>query len=577
MPYSALIYDPLLARWLHFSNPLEVLVVQAGDEVLKTLHEVEQRVESEGLWSAGFVSYEAAPFFDEALKTRAKDDFPLMQFGLFKPPEIIDLPTAPTRCPQLLWQEQVERRDYAYKVHLIREAIARGETYQVNLTFPMKAPFEEDALAFFLALVKNQPANAAGFLQAGRWSICSVSPELFFARHKERLTMRPMKGTAARGRTLAEDRAISLDLVQSEKNRAENIMILDMVRNDLGRISIPGHVRTEEICELERYPTVWQLTSTVSARSHAPLVAVFQALFPCASITGAPKAKTMEIIAQSESSPRRIYTGTFGWLQPGRIARFNVAIRTVLVDHLLNSAIYGVGAGITWDSSSEDEYRECLEKAAVLFRSGMTFSLFETMLWRPHKGYFLLKEHLSRLSSSAHYFDFPCPIEEIKVHLDQLTSCFGTAPHRVKLLLHADGRFETIFKSFETKPQRSLRLRFSGKPVDSKDLFLYHKTTCRRVYDEAIRATEDADEVVLWNEKGHVTECCTANLVLEQKGHWVTPALASGLLPGTYRSFLLEKGVLEEAVITKNDLRQAQRIFLINALRKWRRAILLDD
>jgi para-aminobenzoate synthetase/4-amino-4-deoxychorismate lyase len=574
MPQTALIYDPDLARWLHFSNPLEVLMVKTGEEVLKTLHEVEQRVEREGLWSAGFVSYEASKYFDAALKTCAKDDFPLMQFGLFKPPEIIDLPAFPSHFPPLHWQEQVNLQEYVQRVLSIQQAIARGETYQVNLTFPVRAPFEGDVLAFFVTLAKNQPADGAGFLQAGRWSICSVSPELFFSRRHELLTMRPMKGTAARGRTLEEDLAISFELVKSEKNRAENIMILDMVRNDLGRISFPGHVRTEAICALEKYPTVWQMTSTVSARSQAPLAEVFQALFPCASITGAPKAKTMEIIAHTESQPRRIYTGTFGWLQPGRIARFNVAIRTVLVDHLLNSAIYGVGAGITWDSSSEEEYRECLEKAAVLFRPGAAFSLFETMLWTPRKGYFLLTEHLNRLSSSAQYFDFPCPLEEIKVHLDTLTGQFQTTPQRVKLLLHPDGRLETIFKPLEAGLKRPWRLRFSAKPVNPKDIFLYHKTTCRRIYDEALTVAEGADEVILWNEEGHVTECCTANLVLEQNGRFLTPALASGLLPGTYRSFLLKKGVLEEAVITKNDLREARRIFLINALKKWRKAIL---
>ena len=386
-----------------------------------------------------------------------------------------------------------------------------------------------------------------------------------------------MKGTMPRGRTAEEDRLQSKALEESAKNRAENIMILDMVRNDLGRIAPPGHVRTEAICTLEKHPTVWQLTSTATAQSDASLTEIFQALFPCASITGAPKAKTMEIITAIESVPRHIYTGAFGWLKPGRQARFNVAIRTALVDRRNGRASYGVGAGITWDSDGHEEYRECLDKAAVLSRPNLDFALIETLLWTPGKGYFVLPEHLARLQASAEYFDYPCSTERVDSYLHALAENFSSAPQRVRLLLHADGLLEGTCLPLETASSTTLKLRFALSPVDSRDPQLYHKTTRRGIYETALSEAGNADEVVLWNERGEVTECCTANLVIEKNGVLVTPPVTCGLLPGTYREFLVRRGLIGETVISKEELQKSPRIFLVNAVRKWRKAELLPD
>ncbi len=577
MPELAVLYDSQAGSWLRFTDLLEVVEIHVHDEVLPALGNLEQRVEKEGLFAVGFVSYESASAFDDAMQTHPSGDFPLLRFGLFATAEQVDLPT-PEGQPDLPgWQSQETVAAFSKKVDAIRDAIASGETYQVNLTFPLTSDFPQDPWLFFLHLVNGQQAAGAGYLQSDRWAVCSVSPELFFTRNDDHLRMRPMKGTAPRGRTLEEDLQQADKLEKSSKNRAENIMILDMVRNDLGRLAPPGEVHTEEICTLEKYPTVWQLTSTVNARSNATLPEVFQALFPCASITGAPKIKTMQIITANEKSPRQLYTGTIGWIAPDRQAHFNVAIRTVLVDRLRKQATYGVGAGITWDSNSAEEYLECLDKAAVLARPIGAFALIETLRWTPGKGYFILTEHLSRLQASAEYFGINYSTEKVGKYLQAMTRDFPKAPQRVRLLLHNDGQMEVTFTTIAPTTPSPLKICLAAEPIDSNNVLLYHKTTQRQLYEESLAKAEDADEVVLWNERGEVTECCTANLVLDLSGELVTPPLSSGLLPGTYRDFLLKRGTLKEQVLSLDDLRNSSRIYLINAVRKWRRAIMSEQ
>lgn len=574
MPVLAVLYDPKAGHWLRFSEPLEEIEVHDPDKILPALEYIEQRVEKSGLFAAGFISYEAASAFDAALQTHASGEFPLLCFSLFVKAEQINLPMPVGNIDLPDWTPEETETEFSRKVENIRAAIARGETYQVNLTFPLTSKFLQDPWLFFLHLVHGQQAGGAGYLQTERWAICSVSPELFFSRDGDQLRMRPMKGTAPRGRTLAEDLQLAADLEQSPKNRAENIMILDMVRNDLGRLAPPGVLQVEEICTLEKYPSVWQLTSTVTARSKASLANIFRALFPCASITGAPKVKTMQIITATETRPRRIYTGTFGWLAPGRQAHFNVAIRTVLVDQLHKCATYGVGAGITWDSDSSDEYRECLDKAAVLSRPSADFALIETLRWTPNKGYFLLPEHLARLQASAEYFDIACCGEDVNDYLRALAEGFPATPQRVRFLLHNDGRLDSTFAMIDPALSTPLKICLARQPVDSRDARLYHKTTQRRMYEIRLAEAEGVDDVVLWNERGEVTECCTANLVVSMSGKLVTPPVDSGLLAGTYRDFLLKRGILTEQILTPDDLLNPSRIFLINAVRKWRRAVL---
>ncbi len=291
MPSLAVLYDSQAGQWLRFRDPVEEIEIHRLDEVLPALQQIEQRVEQEGLFAAGYVSYEAASAFDEALQTHSPEGFPLLRFGLFAKAEPIELPTPPGPANLPDWQPQETSDAFARKIDAIRAAIARGETYQVNLTFPLTSEFSQDSWSFFLQLVHGQQASGAGYLQSDRWAICSVSPELFFTKNGDNLTMRPMKGTAARGRTLEEDSRLAEELKKSAKNRAENIMILDMVRNDLGRLALPGEVQTEKICTLEKYPTVWQLTSTATARSEPPWQRSFRRSFPALRSPVPPKCK----------------------------------------------------------------------------------------------------------------------------------------------------------------------------------------------------------------------------------------------------------------------------------------------
>ena len=572
MPSLAILYNPGLESWQRFTNPVEEVEVFETGQLLQALEHIETRVEREGLYAAGFVSYEAASAFDEALQTLPPSGFPLLRFGLFTKPEPFELPSCNNQPTEIEWRAEESEESFACKVETIRAAIARGETYQVNLTFPLYGDCAEDPWQFFLKLVHGQQPVNCGFLQYDRWAICSASPELFFARDGKQLIMRPMKGTAPRGRTPQEDRHRATQLEQSEKNRAENIMILDMVRNDLGRLAPPGEVRTEAICTLEKYPTVWQLTSTATATSNATITETFKALFPCASITGAPKAKTMQTIREIESQPRNIYTGTFGWMAPDRKAHFSIAIRTAMINLIERSAVYGVGAGITWDSQGEEEYRECLDKAAVLTSPKEGFSLIETFRWTPTKGYFILDKHLQRLRASADYFDFAFDRERTLRFLDDIAARLPAAPQRVRLLLHRDGQLESSHLSIEPAGKTSLIIRLADRAIHSSDVFLYHKTTRRGLYEDNLADAETADEVLLWNERGEVTEGCTTNLVVKRDNRLVTPAISCGLLAGTYRDYLIDKGVIEEDVISKDELLECQNIYLINAVRKWRRA-----
>ncbi len=378
-----------------------------------------------------------------------------------------------------------------------------------------------------------------------------------------------MKGTSRRGLSSDDDLLAADRLRRSPKNRAENVMIVDMVRNDLGKVARPGSVAVSRMYDVEQYPTVWQMTSTVEARTDATVPEILTALFPPASITGAPKVRTMEIIRELEDSPRHIYTGALGWMAPGRIAQFSVAIRTLLADRSNTEAEYGVGGGIVWDSDPREEYEECLTKAAVLARRPVTFSLLETLLWTPGAGFVLLDDHLSRLRSSARYFGFAFDEAAIRGRLREATGGFVSAPHRrVRLLLTRVG--EITVESASLEPLRAAgppSVRLAVESVDIRNPFLYHKTTQRDAYDRARSRAGPCDDVILWNERHEITESCIANVVVSIDGTLFTPPVACGLLGGVARARALRSGTIRERVIRVDDVRRAERIFLTNAVR----------
>jgi para-aminobenzoate synthetase/4-amino-4-deoxychorismate lyase len=350
-------------------------------------------------------------------------------------------------------------------------------------------------------------------------------------------------------------------------------MIVDMMRNDIGRIAEIGSVHVPSLFDVERYPTVWQMTSTVAAKTHASVTAILKALFPCASVTGAPKARTMEIIAELESSPRRIYTGAIGFIAPNRRAQLNVAIRTVLIEKRSGEAEYGVGGGVVWASTATGEYEECLTKARVLTAARPEFRLFETILCTPSDGLFLLDQHLARLRDSAEYFGFDYSDDAAREALGKV-QC-RSQPMRVKLLVSLKGTVSVELSPFNVQSAIT-HVRLSAFPVDSQTIFLYHKTTHRKVYEDAIAEMPECDDVILWNERGEITESTIANVVVEIDGEFFTPPVACGLLAGVFREKLLKEGTIKERIVTVAEFKQSPRIFLINSLRQWREARLLS-
>lgn len=554
-------------KWLHFVKPTKIITTTNIDAVQAALHEVEQSVFDDNLSAAGFLSYEAAPAFDKAFHVIPTKDFPLLWFGLYRKPSIFSLPKPVNEFPPLIWKPTVEKEQYNAAIETIKECIAEGKTYQVNYTMRLRADFNGDAWNFFLHLVQSQNKYAA-YVDTGRYIICSASPELFFELDGEEICGRPMKGTVKLGRTTYEDKKQADWLQNSIKNRAENVMIVDMVRNDLGRIAEVGSVKVPKLFTIERYPTLFQMTSTVTAKTRASLSEILNALFPCASITGAPKVSTMNIIAELETTPRRIYTGSIGYMTPKRKAQFNVAIRTALIDRQEGQIEYGVGGGIVWDSTSANEYDEALLKARVLTERPKEFSLIETMLWTPKEGYFLCEKHIFRMEDSAHYFDFEFSREKLENYLDEMALKFSV-PKRVRILLNSRGELIGEAKDIADSNSPLFKASLAKRPVDSQDIFLFHKTTQREIYDDALKLAPGCDDVLLFNEKAELTEFTIGNLVVELNGELVTPPIECGLLAGTFRSHLLDTNQVSERIIMKDDLAKCQKVYLVNSVRKW--------
>jgi len=561
-------------RVLRFVDPIWVLTARTLDEVVPCLKEVESALD-QGLYAAGFLAYEAAPALHDALVTHPPGDLPLLWFKLYRGME--ESAAFPAMEPDDFalgpWTAAVDRDAYLDAAQRIRELTAAGDTYQVNYTFPLRAAFYGDALSWFQDLYRAQHPDYAAFIDTGRFQILSVSPELFFRLEDGRLEMRPMKGTRPRGRWPEEDHQEAAALAASEKDKAENVMIVDLLRNDMGRISETGSVEVLRLFELERYDTVWQMTSTIASKTTAALPDLFSALFPSGSVTGAPKIRTMQIIRELEKCPRGVYCGSVGWCGPGRRAEFNVAIRTVTIDREQGVADYPVGSGITWASTPLDEYEECLVKARVLGQQRPDFELLESLLF--DGAYFLLEEHLTRLAASAEYFGYDVDIVAIRSSLLEAAEVFETSALKVRLLVTRSGSYH--IESAPAPSSQPVRLGFAAEPVDDQDVFLYHKTTQRSVYERARTGRPDCDDVLLWNNRDEITETTVANVVLDFDGQRLTPPIYSGLLAGILRAHLLATGEIKESILHKEDVRRANAIWLINSVRQWVQADFIDE
>jgi len=567
---SVLLQDRLdgVSKWLLFRDPVEVVKAHCIADVAVGMRAVREHV-ANGLYAAGFLSYEASSALDGALKTHDAGEFPLLWFALYKDCEVLDGLPQPTQKESMEgeWLPSVTMEQYNEAISHIRARIRDGDTYQVNYTFRLCNTFTGDAWKLFLQLQAAQYADHCAFIRLERFTVCSASPELFFVHEGDTVVCKPMKGTIKRGPTTRQDLERARWLQASEKNRSENVMIVDMIRNDLGTIAKVGSVEVERLFEIEKYPTVHQMTSTVVARTAASPLDVLEKMFPCASITGAPKVKTMEIIADLETQRRDLYTGSIGYVSPRGRSKFNVAIRTVVIDGDTNTATYGVGGGITWDSEAADEYDECKAKAAVLMRDPAVFDLLETMLWDPEQGFYLLDLHLARLSDSAGYFDFDLPMARVRAELDNFKS-EGRSRCGARLTLSRDG--VVAVRGFDIQPVKGHRVGFARRPTPMP-AHVCHKTTDRRAYDLAKSEVTGFHEALLWDADGQVTEATIANVVADIGGNLVTPGVDQGLLPGVFRQHLLNAGVVKEGHLSKSDLLAADALFLVNSVRGWMR------
>jgi para-aminobenzoate synthetase/4-amino-4-deoxychorismate lyase len=552
-----------------FEDAELVLTAREAKEVPAVLRQVEAAAAA-GRWVVGFVAYEAGPGLDPVLATRSPSDLPCASFAIFR-----DTAAAPRPRHEFLpgiWHDEATRQQFDVMVADIRRGIAAGDFYQVNATTRLHAPLLGDALGFFDALKASQPEALCAFLDFGRWQICSVSPEMFFdwkvvQGGSRSLTARPMKGTAARARNPVADAAAARQLHASPKERAENLMIVDLIRNDLSRVARLGTVTVPKLLSVEGWPTVWQMTSTVrcETRDEVTLGDVFGALFPCGSVTGAPKRAAMTAIAKLEGSPRGVYCGAIGVVKPGGEALFSVGIRTVVVDAARGMAECGIGSGITLDSNAPDEWAEWQAKQLFLKRACPEFELLETL--RLHGGrYWLKRGHLRRLARSAAMLGFSLDAESIEAALAAIAADRPTGQWRVRLLLLPTGAARAEAFALEAMTDVAA-VAVAASAVASSNPWLRHKTTRRGCYDALARNAPGIFDTLLFNEHGEVTEFTRGNLVADIDGERVTPPLACGVLPGVLREALLSRGRLRERIIRRDDLSRAGALWFINSVR----------
>ncbi|BCS55224.1 aminodeoxychorismate synthase component I [Geobacter sp. SVR] len=568
------------ARSFRFEGLLSTIVAFTPDEVSPALARVEREV-ADGRHAAGYVAYEAAPGLNPHLAVGQPAGLPLVWFGIFAERHSIssgEYSGESGPCQVSSPELDIDHDRYTADVAAIREAIAAGDTYQVNFTTRQRFTVSGDAFTLYRRMCRNQRAPFCAWLDIGSHRILSASPELFFSLRDNLLTMKPMKGTAPRGPGFDEDRRRREQLAASQKDRAENLMIVDLVRNDLAMIAETGSVAVPALFEVETYPTVHQMTSTVTARirPEAGLIDILRALFPCGSVTGAPKRRTMEIIRDLEETSRGVYCGAIGYLSPGREAVFSVAIRTAVVEAATGTGEIGIGSGITWDSDAEAEWRECLTKSAFMFRDSGEFQLIES-LRHDDDGYLLLDRHLQRLAQSAAYLGYRFEEEPLRRRLSEL-GLELSGVNKVRILLDQNGNTTVESQAIDDLGQAAppAPIALAGQRVNARDPFLYHKTTRRAIFDSARQEHPDCYDVILLNQQDQLTEGSFNTLVISQGGELLTPALECGLLPGVLRAELLAVGAIREAVLTAEDLKRAERIWLLNSVRGWRECKLKD-
>ncbi len=573
-----------------FESPVETVICHGAEDLAPALARLEQ-AQTEGLTAAGYIGYELGYLLEPKLAPlfRHHPSAPILWMGLFERGRELDSRGVKdwiaARTSGAFTVESLglscSKADYLAAYGRVKDYIAAGDVYQINLTFKQRLRVTGDRLALYRDLTRKQRVRYGAIVETGQATLLSLSPELFLSVEKGQAQARPMKGTAKRGRTTEEDQAFAEWLATDPKSRAENLMIVDLLRNDLGRAALIGTVTVTDLYSVEPYPTLHQMTSGITARLHpgVTITNLLQSLFPCGSITGAPKVRAMEVIHELEPAARGPYTGSIGMIRPDGDLAFNVAIRTLLLDRDGNGEL-GIGSGLVHDSEGEAEFDECLLKAEFLNRPYEPFQLIETLRWQG--GYDLLDRHLARLARSARRFHFACDLDALRSALDQEARGFSAPAYRVRLLLDEAGAITITSVAISVAPSgEPWRYAIAETPLDSANPFLYHKTTKRAFYDEtreAKKAETGCDEVIFQNERGELTEGSITTLFIEKDGELLTPPISSGLLPGTLREDLLADPArrVREAVLYPADLEDAEAVYLGNSVRGLLPAVAQD-
>ncbi len=590
-----------------FIEPVDRIVCQVGDDLEKYLDNL-QRYLDRGYYLAGWAGYEFGALFEGKIEIKTRPskgaEGLIADFGVFAEPYSFNHDTGENNFPGYCasvpisddyaitsLRSNMDKESYLKALERVQDYIAAGDTYQVNYTLKLLFDFHGSPEKLYRDLRRNQSVAYGAYLRKGEERLLSFSPELFFKKNGSQITVRPMKGTARRGRNSAEERVFRKQLHDDTKNRSENVMIVDLLRNDLSRL-MHGHgrstVRVDTLFDVESYESLLQMTSTIKAQTSATgmggvnLVDIFRALFPCGSVTGAPKIRTMQIINELEKEQRGVYTGAIGYLAPDGSAVFNVPIRTIRLWG--DSGEMGIGAGITHDSDPEEEWKESLLKGKFLTHALPYFTLFETILWQPESGYWLLDSHLKRLKSSAHFFKFSYDPVVIEQNLSGEEARFADSCKRVRLILKKDGRVSLMTMSCNPPAVTALPVDgqtekitdlplvdFSGRTIDTDSPWCFHKTTQREVYDLEYKNAQQQGlfEVLFCNEAEQVTEGCISNIIIYRQGEYLTPPVSCGLLPGVMREKLLSDRpvAIVEQILTKDMVESADALFVCNSVR----------
>jgi len=561
-----------------FSSSVETLILNDPESLKEFFLILEEKI-NQGYYACGFLSYELGYYLEEKLKPFAKKSrLPLAYFKIYKEPNRFLKNPEPFSDDLNIFDLRfnLKKEEYVKAIEKIKSYIAAGDVYQVNFTFKVKFNYQEDLKKLFELLLFSQRCRYAFYIEGEEFLVLSLSPELFMKKQKSILKSSPMKGTYPRADLWKEDVKLKESLRKDIKNQAENVMIVDLIRNDLGRCCKKGSVYVSELFKVETYPTLHQMISTIKGNLKTNnFLDIIKALFPCGSVTGAPKIRAMEIISELEKEPREVYTGAVGFITPKKDFLFNVAIRTLIFwkkENGLYEGEAGIGSGIVWDSNPEKEYEECVLKAKFFTAPLLYFELIETFYYEPEKPLPLLKYHYKRLKESARYFGFKIPAElrnfrSFKNFIEAKAQSLKKGRYKARLLLSPEGNITLSFSEFEPWGE-PLKVAFVKRDFDL-GRFFFHKTTRREPLDRWLKKIREKGfhEVIFYNEKGEILEGSISNVYIKINGKLYTPPLGLGILNGVLRRYLLFKKKVEEKVITLDELKKAEEIYIGNALR----------